>query len=123
MTSSSMMAPRLPSSCARGPRLCTTTGAGWRRHHAGRRLRLAYLNNPARGPITNRPVCSVILYEYPFNERVRAYLRLAYLFARLFYFALDGVPRHTQIALATLFDINDATDSTDIQTPHRQSVV
>lgn len=58
----------------------------------------------------------MILYEYPFNERVRAYLRLDYLFDRLFYFAREGDPRHHQIAVATLFDILDATERTDIKT-------
>ena len=36
---------------------------------------------------------SVIVYEYPFNERIRAYLRLEYLFDRLFFFAREGDSR------------------------------
>ncbi|MCD0504179.1 cell division protein ZapD [Bordetella petrii] len=58
----------------------------------------------------------MILYEYPFNERVRAYLRLEYLFDRLFYFAREGDARHHQIAVATLFDVLDATERTDTKT-------
>src|SRR5690606_19926385 len=54
--------------------------------------------------------------EYPFNERIRAYLRLEYLFDRLSYFAREGDPRQHQIAVATLFDILDATERTDIKT-------
>lgn len=58
----------------------------------------------------------MILYEYPFNERIRAYLRLEYLFDRLFFFAGEGDPHHHQIAVATLFDILDATERTDVKT-------
>lgn len=76
----------------------------------------APLNNPAHGPITNRPVASVILFEYPFNERIRAYLRLEYLFDRLFFFANESDPHHHQIAVSTLFDILDATERADVKT-------
>lgn len=58
----------------------------------------------------------MILYEYPFNERIRSYLRLEYLFDRLFYFAREGDSRHHQIAISTLFDILDATERADIKT-------
>lgn len=58
----------------------------------------------------------MILYEYPFNERIRAYLRLEYLFDRLFYFARPGDAKNHQIAVATIFDILDAIERTDIKT-------
>jgi cell division protein ZapD len=58
----------------------------------------------------------VILYEYPFNERIRSYLRLEYLFDRLFFFAGESEAHHHQIAVATLFDILDATERADIKT-------
>ena len=58
----------------------------------------------------------MILYEYPFNERVRAYLRLEYLFDRLFFFSREQDLRHHQIAVTTLFDIVDLVDRTDVRT-------
>lgn len=57
----------------------------------------------------------MILYEYPFNERIRAYLRLEYLFDRLFFFAQPGDAKNHQIAVATIFDILDASERTDIK--------
>lgn len=67
-------------------------------------------------PTNNRSVASVILYEYPFNERVRAYLRLEYLFDRLFFFVDGGDAHHHQIAVSTLFDLLDATERADVRT-------
>jgi len=57
----------------------------------------------------------VILYEYPFNERVRAFLRLEYLFDRLFFFAQPGDARMHQVAVASLFDILDAIERSDMK--------
>jgi len=57
----------------------------------------------------------VILYEYPCNERVRALLRVEYLFDRLFYFADGQDVRHHQVAVATLFDLLDISDRTDLR--------
>lgn len=64
----------------------------------------------------------MILYEYPFNERIRTYLRLEYLFDRLFFFSREEDLRHHQIAVATLFDILDATERTDVRTSVLQDV-
>ncbi|WP_459616815.1 cell division protein ZapD [Bordetella sp. 2513F-2] len=57
----------------------------------------------------------MILYEYPFNERIRAYLRLEYLFDRLFFFARGDDIREHQIAVSTLFDILDTCERTDVK--------
>ncbi|OZI47537.1 cell division protein ZapD [Bordetella genomosp. 5] len=57
----------------------------------------------------------MILFEYPFNERIRAYLRLEYLFDRLAFFAGEGDARMHQIAVATLFDILEAGERTDMK--------
>jgi len=57
----------------------------------------------------------VILYEYPCNERVRALLRVEHLFDRLFFFADSSEVRHHQIAIATLFDLLDLCDRTDLR--------
>ncbi|QYJ22115.1 cell division protein ZapD [Achromobacter sp. ES-001] len=57
----------------------------------------------------------MIVYEYPFNERIRAYLRLEYLFDRLFFFAQAGDSRQHQIAVTSLFDLLDACERTDVK--------
>ena len=58
---------------------------------------------------------SVIVYEYPFNERIRAYLRLEYLFDRLFFFAREGDSRQHQVAVTSLFDLLDVCERTDVK--------
>lgn len=58
---------------------------------------------------------SVIVYEYPFNERIRAYLRLEYLFDRLFFFVREGDPRQHQVAVTALFDLLDVCERTDVK--------
>ena len=49
----------------------------------------------------------MILYEYPFNERIRTYLRLEHLFRRL----AEMVSRDTAVdhhyALSTIFEVMD----------------
>jgi len=57
----------------------------------------------------------VILYEYPFNERVRTLLRLEYMFDRLFYFSQPGDVRLHQVAVASLFEILDVTERHDVK--------
>ena len=57
----------------------------------------------------------VILYEYPFNERIRTYLRLEHLFQRL----ADLVPRDTALdhhyALTTIFEVMDVGARADLK--------
>jgi cell division protein ZapD len=79
-------------------------------------------NSGLRDRFYDGPVSSVILYEYPFNERIRAYLRLEYLFDRLFYFARPGDPKNHQIAVATIFDILDAIERTDVKSAVLQDI-
>jgi cell division protein ZapD len=57
----------------------------------------------------------VILFEYPFNERIRALMRLEALLDRMIFFAQPGDARHHQVALAALFDLLDATERTDVK--------
>lgn len=57
----------------------------------------------------------VILYEYPCNERVRSLLRVEHLFDRLFFFAKGVDVHHHQISVATLFDLLDICDRTDLR--------
>lgn len=54
-------------------------------------------------------------FEYPFNERVRGWMRLEYLLDRLKFFAQPGDARLHQVALSALFDVLDATERTDVK--------
>lgn len=58
---------------------------------------------------------SVIQYEYPLNERVRTFLRLENLFAKLHYFReqTHAFAHHT--ALLTLFEILEVTSRADLK--------
>ena len=47
----------------------------------------------------------MILYEYPFNERIRTLLRLEDLFERFTFFLTQEDPREHHAALTTLFEI------------------
>ena len=58
---------------------------------------------------------SVILYEYPFNERLRTYLRLEQLFRRLGELIARTHPLDHHFALTTLFDISDASNRADLK--------
>jgi cell division protein ZapD len=57
----------------------------------------------------------VILYEYPFNERIRTYLRLEHLFRRLG----ELIPRSHALdhhyALATIFEVMDVAARADLK--------
>jgi cell division protein ZapD len=57
----------------------------------------------------------VILYEYPFNERIRTYLRLEHLFRRL----AEMVSRDTAVdhhyALSTIFEVMDVGARADLK--------
>ena len=57
----------------------------------------------------------MILYEYPFNERIRTYLRLEHLFRRL----TDLVARETALdhhyALSTIFEVMDVGARADLK--------
>src|SRR5690606_7326293 len=57
----------------------------------------------------------VILYEYPCNERVRALLRVEFLFDRLFFFAKGTDTHHHQVAVTALFDLLDICDRADLR--------
>ncbi|GGE64507.1 MAG TPA: cell division protein ZapD [Paenalcaligenes hominis] len=57
----------------------------------------------------------MILYEYPCNERVRTFLRVESLFKRLFYFTEGADSYMHQVAIATLFDLLDVTERSDLR--------
>lgn len=59
--------------------------------------------------------CRVILYEYPFHERIRTYLRLEHLFVRLGQLLPreDALDHH--FALITIFEVMDVTSRADLK--------
>lgn len=57
----------------------------------------------------------MILYEYPFNERIRTYLRLEQLFRRLSELISRSHPLDHHFALTTLFEIMDVAGRADLQ--------
>ncbi len=57
----------------------------------------------------------MILYEYPFNERIRTYLRLEQLFQRLIELIQRDSPIDHHHALATLFEIMDVAARADLK--------
>ena len=57
----------------------------------------------------------MILYEYPFNERIRTYLRLEQLFQRLGELIQRDLPIDHHHALATLFEIMDVAARADLK--------
>ena len=59
---------------------------------------------------------AVILYEYPFNERVRTYLRLEHLFLRLGDLAERQEPLDHHFAITTIFEIMDVGARADLKT-------
>jgi cell division protein ZapD len=58
---------------------------------------------------------SVILYEYPFNERIRTYLRLEHLFRRLGELVPRAHPLDHHYALATIFEVMDVAARADLK--------
>ena len=57
----------------------------------------------------------MILYEYPFNERIRTYLRLEQLFRRLSELIPRSHPLDHHFALTTLFEIMDVAGRADLK--------
>jgi cell division protein ZapD len=57
----------------------------------------------------------VILYEYPFNERVRTYLRLEHLFERLGQLLARDAPIDHHFAFVTLFEIIEVAARSELK--------
>ena len=57
----------------------------------------------------------MILYEYPFNERIRTYLRLEQLFRRLGELVPRTQPLDHHFALTTIFEIMDVSARADLK--------
>jgi cell division protein ZapD len=58
----------------------------------------------------------VILYEYPFNERIRTYLRLEDLFRRLGELVPRNHPLDHHFAIQTIFEVMDVAARADMKT-------
>ncbi|MEN9886197.1 MAG: hypothetical protein RL758_775 [Pseudomonadota bacterium] len=58
----------------------------------------------------------MILYEYPFNERIRTYLRLEHLFQRLDAFVARESALDHHYALVNIFEIMDVGSRADLKT-------
>ena len=58
---------------------------------------------------------SVIIYEYPFNERIRTYLRLEHLFLRLADLVSRQDPLDHHYALITIFEVMDVGARADLK--------
>jgi cell division protein ZapD len=58
---------------------------------------------------------TVILYEYPFNERIRTYLRLEQLFRRLSELVPRTHPLDHHYAIQTIFEIMDVASRADMK--------
>jgi cell division protein ZapD len=59
---------------------------------------------------------AVILYEYPFNERIRTYLRLEHLFRRLGELVKRESPTDHHYAITTIFEVMDVGARADLKT-------
>ena len=59
---------------------------------------------------------AVILYEYPFNERIRTYLRLEHLFRRLGELSQRPSSTDHHYAITTIFEIMDVGARADLKT-------
>ena len=57
----------------------------------------------------------MILYEYPFNERIRTYLRLEHLFRRLGQLVPRSTPIDHHYALSTIFEVMDVAARADLK--------
>lgn len=57
----------------------------------------------------------MILYEYPFNERIRTYLRLEQLFRRLAELVPRNHPLDHHFAIQTIFEIMDVASRADMK--------
>lgn len=69
------------------------------------------------GPAPRHPTPSlpVILYEYPFNERIRTYLKLEHLFERLEILLKRNDPIDHHHAIQTIFEVMDVGSRSDMK--------
>jgi cell division protein ZapD len=70
---------------------------------------------PSSGYDSTTGNISVILYEYPFNERIRTYLRLEHLFLSLSSLMARSDPMDHHFALTTIFEVMDVGARADLK--------
>ncbi len=58
----------------------------------------------------------MILYEYPFNERLRTYLRLEYLYRRLGELLTRAHPVDHHYSMVSIFEIMEVANRSDLKT-------
>lgn len=63
----------------------------------------------------HQDLARVILYEYPFNERIRTYLRLETLFRRLGLLISRDHPLDHHFAISTIFEVMDVAARADLK--------
>lgn len=57
----------------------------------------------------------MIVYEYPFNERIRTLLRLEDLYEKFLYFVRQSHPLQHQVALSTIFEMLEVAGRADLK--------
>src|SRR4051794_14424245 len=57
----------------------------------------------------------LIVYEYPFNERIRTLLRLEDLYEKFVYFLHQEHPRQHHVALSTIFEMLEVAGRADLK--------
>ena len=57
----------------------------------------------------------MIVYEYPFNERIRTLLRLEDLYEKFAFFIGQDHPQHHHVALATMFEMLEVAGRADLK--------
>ena len=57
----------------------------------------------------------MIVYEYPFNERIRTLLRLEDLYEKFKFFVQQEHPMQHHVALATIFDMLEVAGRADLK--------
>ncbi len=57
----------------------------------------------------------MIVYEYPFNERIRTLLRLEDLFEKFSFFSQQTDPLQHHVALTTMFDMHEVAGRADLK--------
>lgn len=57
----------------------------------------------------------MIVYEYPFNERIRTLLRLEDLYEKFAFFLNQSHPQHHHIALSTIFEMLEVAGRADLK--------
>ena len=57
----------------------------------------------------------MIVYEYPFNERIRTMLRLEDLYEKFRFFVQQDHPLQHHVALATIYEMLEVTGRADLK--------